>query len=71
MSLTRTIIGTTKGTPVFKTISHRCFRCQRRATALDLSGQRVCSDHAPRCESGWTGDRCTKRLDHKGPHSNE
>jgi hypothetical protein len=25
----------------------------------------------PRCESGWTGDRCTKALDHKGPHSNE
>ena len=24
-----------------------------------------------RCESGWTGDRCTKRLFHTGPHSNE
>lgn len=24
-----------------------------------------------RCESGWTGDRCTYRLGHPGPHSNE
>lgn len=24
-----------------------------------------------RCESGWTGDRCTYRLGHDGPHSNE
>ncbi len=23
------------------------------------------------CESGWTGDRCTFRLFHDGPHSNE
>ncbi len=23
------------------------------------------------CESGWTGDRCTFRLHHAGPHSNE
>lgn len=23
-----------------------------------------------RCELGWTGDRCTKRLDHRGPCSN-
>ena len=26
---------------------------------------------SPRCESGWTGDRCTKRLFHEGPHSND
>lgn len=24
-----------------------------------------------RCESGWTGDRCTLSLDHEGAHSNE
>lgn len=24
-----------------------------------------------RCESGWTGDRCTLRYGHGGPHSNE
>jgi hypothetical protein len=24
-----------------------------------------------KCESGWTGDRCSFRLDHFGPHSNE
>lgn len=24
----------------------------------------------PRCESGWTGDRCTFRLGHEGDHSN-
>lgn len=24
----------------------------------------------PRCESGWTGDRCTFPLGHEGPHSN-
>lgn len=23
------------------------------------------------CGSGWTGDRCTKRIGHKGRHSNE
>ena len=23
------------------------------------------------CGSGWTGDRCTKRLGHRGLHSNE
>ena len=23
------------------------------------------------CGSGWTGDRCTKKLGHKGKHSNE
>lgn len=28
-------------------------------------------DAIERCESGWTGDRCTKRLFHAGPHSNE
>lgn len=25
----------------------------------------------PRCESGWTGDRCTLPLDHEGEHDNE
>lgn len=25
----------------------------------------------PRCESGWTGDRCKLPLFHAGPHSNE
>lgn len=25
----------------------------------------------PRCESGWTGDRCTLPLGHAGPHSND
>jgi hypothetical protein len=24
-----------------------------------------------RCESGWTGDRCTFKLFHEGPHSND
>ena len=24
-----------------------------------------------RCESGWSGDRCTYTLGHFGPHSNE
>jgi hypothetical protein len=24
-----------------------------------------------RCGSGWTGDRCTKALGHRGFHSNE
>lgn len=28
-------------------------------------------DVAPRCESGWTGDRCSLPLHHDGPHSNE
>ena len=27
--------------------------------------------HRPRCESGWTGDRCTFPLHHAGPHSND
>ncbi len=26
---------------------------------------------AQACESGWTGDRCTFRLHHAGPHYNE
>ena len=26
---------------------------------------------AQACESGWTSDRCTFRLHHAGPHSNE
>ena len=24
-----------------------------------------------KCESGWTGDRCTLPLFHDGPHSND
>jgi len=24
-----------------------------------------------KCESGWTGDRCTFELFHNGPHSND
>ena len=28
-------------------------------------------DDGPRCESGWTGDRCSLPLHHDGPHSNE
>ena len=29
-------------------------------------------EHASmRCESGWTGDRCSLPLDHDGPHSDE
>lgn len=25
----------------------------------------------PRCDSGWTGDRCSFPLFHRGPHSND
>jgi hypothetical protein len=28
------------------------------------------SPNRARCESGWTGDRCTLPLFHDGPHSN-
>lgn len=27
-------------------------------------------EQGPRCESGWTGDRCEFPLFHDGPHSN-
>ena len=51
--------------------------------AADVSAATEADDYVPerfrqaaypritRCESGWTNDRCTKRLGHKGPHSNE
>lgn len=27
-------------------------------------------EDGPRCESGWTGDRCSRPLFHEGPHNN-
>lgn len=29
------------------------------------------TEPGPRCESGWTGDRCVFPLFHDGPHSND
>jgi hypothetical protein len=45
-------------------------------THLDLYSQQLLDglagrSNSARCESGWTGDRCTKPLFHRGPHSNE
>ena len=53
-----------------------CERCEHRVSPGNLqlvSGGWVCYQclEGPRCESGWTGDRCTFDLFHEGPHSNE
>lgn len=43
--LTKTIIGMSKGVPVFKVIRHQCVACQKRAV-MNNDGLRVCSNHA-------------------------
>jgi len=39
--------------------------------AAAASKARIARAAKPRCESGWTGDRCSFPLFHEGPHSNE
>ena len=48
----------------------KCIDLLLRATGSEQQSQ---YDYPPdsRCESGWTGDRCTLPLFHSGPHSNE
>ncbi len=45
-------------------------RVTREGGGSSRKGQRGFPKGA-KCESGWTGDRCTKPLGHSGPHSNE
>lgn len=37
----------------------------------NVRGQLRLASPAQPCGSGWTGDRCTKTLGHRGLHSNE
>lgn len=50
-----------------------CRYCGTSAEYADAIAHRDCPSDAfsARCESGWTGDRCTFPLGHEGPHSNE
>lgn len=50
-----------------------CRYCGTSAEYADAIAHRGCPSDAfsARCESGWTGDRCTFPLGHEGPHSNE
>lgn len=49
-----------------------CRYCGTLAEYADAIAHRECPGDAfsARCESGWTGDRCTFPLYHDGPHSN-
>ena len=44
-SIFRTIVGTTKGMTVLKQIRRRCYRCQKRAVAIER-GEAVCRTHS-------------------------
>jgi hypothetical protein len=40
------------------------------SSAFDYGDSPDHTCYVVRCESGWTGDRCTKPLGHRGFHSN-
>jgi hypothetical protein len=48
-----------------------CTNCGLTLEEHEPDGPVQTSVDRPRCESGWTGDRCTFDLFHDGPHSND
>ena len=59
------------GRPVVTGLSRMEVPGWKAAVARDAGVTLPTRKSRPRCEMGWTGDRCSRPLFHDGPHSNE